>query len=851
MKKIYVLVTVLFFSAQAQTLHAQCSTTNATSCVCEQNGQTDCDLLPDMTISWDALQNYAAGPSEYSQSGNGANDGRLRVTGSTPNIGHGPLNIRGVDQNGYRWFICGTDTVSIHDPSAAIDYTCTNGLPASQLIVQRIYHKDGNTMTYQDQFAGTMTYHPTHGHYHVDDWVTFTLRIEDVNEPNPLNWAIVGDGAKVGFCLMDYYSCTQGSADGHCRTSQEYGGGTVLNSPGDFDNFQLGGGGYSCGIINQGISVGYTDVYSESLDGMWIDVPPGTCNGDYWIIVEVDPLNNFQEEDENNNWTSIPFTLAQQVPGGGDFATISTNGSTEICSGTSIDLTATAGQSYLWSNGETTQSINVSTAGNYTVTVSGQCGVDASDPVSVTVVDPFQPVGTGATLVAPGSTTISATGSDVNWYDIITAGNLLHSGNNYATPVLSTTTSYWAEEQIAGIAVNSNGGKPDNSGGGGYYNNDQSLMFDAYEDFILLSVKVYAGSAGNRHFLCTDDGGNLIAETYEDLVVGEQVVTLNFNVPAGINHRMTIWDPSNSRDMYRNNSGVSYPYALGVVGEITTSTAGADWYYFCYDWEVQSIPLVCTSARTEVTVTVSETVKLEAKVFLEGPYDDASGIMNDDLRTASYLPNSEPFTALGFTHVNGGSEVAGIGVFDVTGNDAIVDWVMLELRDMSDNSIVLDTRSALIQIDGDIVDMDGVSPVGFSQPSGDYFISVRHRNHLGFMTNVTYSLTSAPLVLDLTNGSVATWGVDALKDVNGTMCMWMGNSFADAQIIYTGSNNDRDLILVNIGGTSPTDINTGYFNEDCNLDGIVKYTGADNDRDPILVNIGGASPTNSKQEQLP
>ena len=44
---------------------------------------------------------------------------------------------------------------------------------------------------------------------------------------------------------------------------------------------------------------------------------------------------------------------------------------------------------------------------------------------------------------------------------------------------------------------------------------------------------------------------------------------------------------------------------------------------------------------------------------------------------------------------------------------------------------------------------------------------------------------------------------------------------------------------------------TGYRLEDCNLDGSVKYTGTNNDRDPILVNIGGAVPTNTKTEQLP
>jgi hypothetical protein len=31
----------------------------------------------------------------------------------------------------------------------------------------------------------------------------------------------------------------------------------------------------------------------------------------------------------------------------------------------------------------------------------------------------------------------------------------------------------------------------------------------------------------------------------------------------------------------------------------------------------------------------------------------------------------------------------------------------------------------------------------------------------------------------------------------------------------------------------------------------VQYTGANNDRDPILVNIGGVIPTNTRAQQLP
>lgn len=63
-------------------------------------------------------------------------------------------------------------------------------------------------------------------------------------------------------------------------------------------------------------------------------------------------------------------------------------GTTTICSGSSLVLTASAGTTYLWSNGATTESITVTTAGNYSVRVTNangcQSAVSAATEVRVT-----------------------------------------------------------------------------------------------------------------------------------------------------------------------------------------------------------------------------------------------------------------------------------------------------------------------------------------------------------------------------------------------------------------------------------------------------------------------------------
>jgi hypothetical protein len=73
----------------------------------------------------------------------------------------------------------------------------------------------------------------------------------------------------------------------------------------------------------------------------------------------------------------------------------------------------------------------------------------------------------------------------------------------------------------------------------------------------------------------------------------------------------------------------------------------------------------------------------------------------------------------------------------------------------------------------------------------------------------------------------------------------------DGAIKYTGTGNDRDLILQAIGGSVATNSVSGYLPGDVNMDGTVKYTGTSNDRDVILVNIGGSVATNIRTEQLP
>ena len=263
------------------------------------------------------------------------------------------------------------------------------------------------------------------------------------------------------------------------------------------------------------------------------------------------------------------------------------------------------------------------------------------------------------------------------------------------------------------------------------------------------------------------------------------------------------------------------------------------------------------------------TVVLSIKAMLQGALvNSTGGLMRDDLRTKSLIPAVQPYTlASGFTQLNGGgTETVAANILTTAGNNAIVDWVMVELRNATTPSTVVATRSALIQRDGDIVDVDGVSPVTFNTSAvtwgSQYYVAVRHRNHLGVMTSAPITVTSTTPIVDFTTTTQGNYQYPTgdLKrssapqvTQSGLQAMWAGNSTGDNKVIFQGPNNDPDAIFfdvlndINNTGQIVNFIrNNVYSRSDIDMNGKVIFQGPTNEVDIIFFEVFG-HPDNTNQ----
>jgi hypothetical protein len=210
-----------------------------------------------------------------------------------------------------------------------------------------------------------------------------------------------------------------------------------------------------------------------------------------------------------------------------------------------------------------------------------------------------------------------------------------------------------------------------------------------------------------------------------------------------------------------------------------------------------------TSADVEIPTGASDWVLSEGsrvalKGFIQGPYDTGTDLMTTSLAGSIPLISPYPEDARTVTGLPSG----------------VTDWVLLQVRSTAGGTL-LASRSCLLKANGKLVLDDGTTEyAGIKINPGDYYLVLKHRNHLGVMsaaavTGLTWGTTPAS-PYDFSTGTDKYYGTDAKLLEAGVYGSYAGDTNASGTV----DANDRSAAW--------NDRNkTGYQNSDCNMSGTV------------------------------
>ena len=756
------LAIILFCSITAQHAMAQCAETNAAGCSCPTPGTTNCLLLPDILAGKKTL-NSATGWTEYNQMITNVNKGLIRLDVSTPNVGWGPLETSPTND-----YVCGTDTLRSFFPPS--NFLCPDGSYPKRLIKQKLYQKVGNTFQFVLRDAGWMQFHPAHGHIHIEGWGLYTLRLKDASVADTLQWPIVNSGVKVSFCLIDLTTCS--GALGDCVDAN----GNVLNNA-SFPNYGLAGG-YNCGDVRQGISVGKVDIYNQYLDESFVKIPYEACNGNYYVMIQVDPDNHFLEMNENNNWLSAAVPLQQQrTANTGAYAYIFSKKGNIMCAGTTLDLEANGASNYTWSNGATTQKTTINQPGKYWVRATTPCGTTTSDTLNIIAAPASSiPAIIKEDTICTGDKANLYASGNAHWFDAATNGNLIYIGNNFQTGNLGTTTTFYVADQpslLTGVIgpVNTNFSITGDFAAA----KTDYLIFNSFIPFKLKKITVNAGAAGIRIIQLRTMYGAVLLQKQVTLVAGIQDVQLDFFVPAGMNLQLGLSSSSPVANLYSSSTAganIGFPFNLNSIGKIVGTSLGDKFYTFFYNWQIEGTPQVC-NAGTRKAITAYVVSKVNISI---------NGLNDNYLHT----DNAVPFT---ITPV-GGILSAGPGVINNTFHPRLAGVGVHQFNYTYRNGNCVTNHSKMVSVNfNDAVMKDGFSIQLWNNPG--------KKQKLYLATN-----QNSPVEVTMFSSSgqkIKQWNLNA---ANGTNIYDMdfssfggGVYFIEVKLLVTG--NKKTIKLLN------------------------------------------------------
>ncbi|MGV3609873.1 MAG: PKD domain-containing protein [Fluviicola sp.] len=310
----------------------------------------------------------------------------------------------------------------------------------------------------------------------------------------------------------------------------------------------------------------------------------------------------------SNTTTMTNYVTVNAVPA---TPTITAGGTTTFCSGGSVTLTSTAGNSYLWSNGATSQSITATTAGTYTVQVTNAAGCQSTASAATTVT--VNPTPAAPTITAGGTTTLctggsvtltSTAGTSYLWSTGATTQSItVNTAGTYTCKIVSGACQSANSNSIT-VIVNTAPAAPSITAGG-------STTFCSGGSVTLTSTAgtsyLWSNGATSQSITATTAGTYTVQVTNaagcQSTASAATTVTVN---PTPAAPSITAGGATTFCDggsvTLTSTAGTSYLWSNGATSQaITVTTAGT------YTVQVSNASGCQSTASTATTVTVNPT----------------------------------------------------------------------------------------------------------------------------------------------------------------------------------------------------------------------------------------------------
>ena len=221
-----------------------------------------------------------------------------------------------------------------------------------------------------------------------------------------------------------------------------------------------------------------------------------------------------------------------------------------------------------------------------------------------------------------------------------------------------------------------------------------------------------------------------------------------------------------------------------------------------------------------------EGIDLDLDVFLAGPY--SAGSMSTALYTLTLIPTTDPY--------------GNIATATPIPNSSVVDWIEVELRDQTTPATVVKSYSFFLDNNGNVLNTKGnVGAKLTGVLKSNYYVAVRHRNHLGARTASTINFAAAgPFAFDFSAGTGIN-GTNPMRNMGADWALWAGDTDSDGDVEFTTGNSDITPISAAVlsgGNTDPT-IATApiYSPADADMNGTVQFTTGTSDITPVSASV--------------